>query len=300
MEELPLMKRIDFVFHDAGGGHRNAATSLQMVIEQQARPWELRLVSLQEVLDPLDILRRLTGLRIQECYNTLLRRGWTVGSTQLLRVLQLFIWFYHSASVKLLERYWLEHQTDMVVSLIPHFNRALFQSFQRAFPGRPFVTILTDLADYPPHFWIERQEQFFICGTERAVQQARSMGHTEERILTASGMILHPRFYEPANLDCAAERQRLGLDLDRPTGLVLFGGYGSRVMFDIAHRLDKSGLDVQLILICGRNERLAKELRRWKTRIPMFVEEFTNKVNHYMRLADFFVVSPVPAASPKR
>ena len=44
----------------------------------------------------------------------------------------------------------------MVVSLVPHFNRALRESFDKAFPGRPFVTVLTDLADYPKHFWIEK------------------------------------------------------------------------------------------------------------------------------------------------
>ena len=40
--------------------------------------------------------------------------------------------------------------------------------------------------------------------------------------------------------------------------LVLFGGYGSKVMLEIAERLDRSKLDLQLIFICGRNEKLAK------------------------------------------
>ena len=84
----------------------------------------------------------------------------------------------------------------MVVSFVPHFNRALQESFERAFPGRPFVTVLTDLADYPPHFWIERKPQYFVCGTDKAVAQARAMGHADDRIFRASGMILHPRFYE--------------------------------------------------------------------------------------------------------
>ena len=37
----------------------------------------------------------------------------------------------------------------------------------------PFVTILTDFADYPPHFWIERQDQYFICGTDRGASSRR-------------------------------------------------------------------------------------------------------------------------------
>src|SRR5437764_982283 len=63
-------------------------------------------------------------------------------------------------------------------------------------PGVPMVTILTDLADYPPHFWIEQQPQHFICGSDKAVEQAFAMGHTKERVHRVSGMILNPRFYE--------------------------------------------------------------------------------------------------------
>ena len=68
------------------------------------------------------------------------------------------------------------------------------------------MTILTDLADYPPHFWIERQEQYLICGTRKAAEQALALGHPTERIFRTSGMILRPKFYEPVTADRAAER----------------------------------------------------------------------------------------------
>src|ERR1700722_6223430 len=144
-------RRISLIFFDAGGGHRNAATALQVQIERQGLPFEVTLVNLQEVLDPLDILRKLTGIRIQDMYNKILRNGWTLGSPQLMRVLQLVVRIYHTPSVKVLEKFWSQTAPDMVVSLVPHFNRAMRESFDKAFPGRPFVTVLTDLADYPKH-----------------------------------------------------------------------------------------------------------------------------------------------------
>ena len=91
----------------------------------------------------------------------MLRSGWTLGSVQLMKVLQLVIRSRHAATVRMLERHWREPQPDMVVSFVPHFNRAMCESFVNAYPGRPFVTVLTDIADYPPHFWIERQRQYF-------------------------------------------------------------------------------------------------------------------------------------------
>ena len=291
------MGPIEFCFFDAGGGHRAAATALEMSIRTQGLPWDVRLTNLQELLDELDILKKHAGIRIQDFYNTMLRTGWTLGSTQLMRVLQLVIRGYHRATVRLLERHWKETQTEMVVSFVPHFNRALYESFHRAYPGRPFVTVLTDVADFPPHFWIEpNQQQYFICGSKRAVAQAHELGHSDDRIFPASGMILHPRFYEPPVENRIEERKRLGLRPDLPAGLVLFGGHGSKVILEIAERLDRSPLALQLIVICGKNDKLAAALRARKFRFPIFVEGFTTRVNYYMQLADFFIGKPGPGS----
>ena len=187
-------RRIHLVFFDAGGGHRNAATALQVQIERQGLPLEVSLVNLQEVLDPLDILRKLTGIRIQDMYNKMLRHGWTLGSPQLMRVLQLVVRTYHGPSVRVLEQFWKEHSPDMVVSLVPHFNRAMRESYEEAFPGRPFVTVLTDLADYPKHFWIERESQYVVCGTDKAVEQAHALVYIDREVFRTSEMILHQSF----------------------------------------------------------------------------------------------------------
>jgi UDP-N-acetylglucosamine:LPS N-acetylglucosamine transferase len=290
------MKKVDLMFFDAGGGHRAAAGALSQAISQQQRPWDVRMVNLQELLDPLDIFRKITGLRLQEIYNLMLRKGWTLGSAQLVRAMHGVIRLYHAPTVRLLEKFWQAEQPDLVVSVVPNFNRAMGESLRRALPRVPFVTILTDLADYPPHFWIERQPQYLICATERAAAQARRMGHDEAHVFQTSGMILAPRFYEAVEIDRPAERRKLGLDPELPTALVLFGGHGSNKMLDIGRRLDSSGLRLQLILICGRNEALAGELRKMPHRIPMFVEGFTTEVPHYMRLADFFIGKPGPGS----
>jgi UDP-N-acetylglucosamine:LPS N-acetylglucosamine transferase len=291
------MERIEFCFFDAGGGHRAAATALEMSIRAQGLPWDVRLMNVQELLDELDILKRHTGIRIQDFYNTMLRSGWTLGSTQLMKVLQLVIRGYHRSAVRLLERHWKETQPAMVVSFVPHFNRALYESFQRAYPARPFVTVLTDVADFPPHFWIEpNQQQYFVCGSKRAVAQAQEHGHSDDRIFRASGMILHPRFYEAPVEDRVEERKRLGLQPGLPTGLVLFGGHGSKAILEIAERLDRAPLELQLIVICGKNNKLAAALRARKFRFPIFVEGFTSRVNYYMQLADFFIGKPGPGS----
>src|SRR5262252_11207591 len=103
------MKRILIVYHDAGGGHRNAAVALQTVISQQPRPWQVELVQFQDLTDKLDVLRKLTGIRIQQQYNILLQNGWTLGSVYLLRILQTTIRVFHRPLVRLLAKHWREN-----------------------------------------------------------------------------------------------------------------------------------------------------------------------------------------------
>jgi UDP-N-acetylglucosamine:LPS N-acetylglucosamine transferase len=199
---------------------------------------------------------------------------------------------YHGSTTKLLSRHWLESKPDMVVSLVPNFNRTMYQGLRAALPSVPYVTILTDFADYPPHFWMERQEQFFICGTARAVEQARALGHAEERIFRTSGMILRPSFYQPVTADRAAGRAAIGLDPEKPTGLVLFGGQGSSVMIEIDRLLDET----QLIFVCGKNTALAGKLRARRSSAKRFIEGFTSEIPYYMHLADFFIGKPGPGS----
>lgn len=291
------MKRIHVLFHDSGGGHRNAAVALQTVTAQQQRPWQIELIQFQDLADQLDVLRKLTGIRIQEQYNILLRNGWTLGTTQLLRVLQATIRLFHRPMVRLLSKHFREHPADLMVSVIPHFNRQIAEAWSAVYPERPFVTLITDLADFPPRFWIEPlEQQHVICGTERAVQQARAMGKQESHIFATSGMILRPDFYCPDNADPVALRRELGLQPDLPTGILLFGGFGSKVMYDIAERLDAARVPIQLIVICGRNDKLAGKFRSRSWNLPLHVLGFTKEVPRLMRAADFLIGKPGPGS----
>jgi 1,2-diacylglycerol 3-beta-galactosyltransferase len=291
-----MRRTIEFIYIDAGGGHRAAATALAEVIGQQRRPWDIRTHSVQDLFHSIDLIRKSTGIDFQDVYNIMLRRGWTLGTAQLVPVMHAAIRLFHSAEVRVLERHWAASRPDMVVSLIPHYNRAFKQALDRAWPGPPLVTVLTDIADYPPHFWIERQEQYVICGSRRAADQARALGLAPSHIFQVSGMILNPRFHQPPAVDRARELARLGLDPGRPTGIVMFGGEGSMEMVRIAKVLNRSDLPTQLILLCGKHQAAARALRALAPRMPMRVEGFTREVPYFMSLGDYFIGKPGPGS----
>jgi 1,2-diacylglycerol 3-beta-galactosyltransferase len=288
--------QIDFIYVDSGGGHRAAANALTEVVRREQRPWEIRQLCIQQLLNEIDFIRQSTGVEFQEVYNLILRRGWTVITPPLVPVAHTLIRLSHRAQVRVLEQHWRRSPPDMVVSLIPHYNRSMRQALARVRPNAPFVTILTDLADYPPNFWMERQDQYVICPTDRAIGQARAIGLNPRQILRASGVILHPKFYARRPKDRQAERERLGLRPDLPTGLVLFGGEGSMEIARVAKLLNESALDIQLIALCGRHRQAAEVVRALPRRIPIHVEGFTKDIPYYMALADFFIGKPGPGS----
>jgi len=175
---------------DAGGGHRAAADALVAAAEETPRPWRFRVVNLQSLLLPMDPLKSLGGLSLEDAYNLLLRRGWTAYMVPMLRVLHGAIALRKRALSAALGRHLAERRPAAVVSVMPNFNRVIRDALRAAHPGVPFLVLLTDFADFPPHFWIEPGVDRVIVGSDRAGEQALSLGIPTERISRISFIFL--------------------------------------------------------------------------------------------------------------
>ena len=281
------MKKIYFTIYDLGAGHRSTANALKEAIARRKLPWQVEIV---EVFKEI-----FANTRPQFVYNNfVLKKKWAKAINDPLSVplFKLEIRLRHRAWQKRLQQYWRQHKPDLVLSLMPLVNRVLCDSLQAELPNTPFITSITDFADCPPNFWLEPQEQLLICPSEKAARQARSFGYSDSRIYSTSGVVIHPQFYQPVRVNRAIERQALGLKPDLPTGLVIFGSYGAPEMLEIAKNLENLEREIQLIFICGRNERLAAKLQNLPSRFSRFIEGFTDKVSYYMDLCDFFIGKP--------
>ena len=190
------------------------------------------------MLDPEGWFQRLTGFAPQTCYNKRLATGFTLGLAQELKVLQAMIRAADSQLVARLARHWSRTAPDLVVSLVPNFNRAMARALKAHDPAVPFVTVMTDLADLPPYFWIEPgHTQHLVCGTDHAVQQALQQGLAPTQVHRVSAMILRPAFNEPPGFDRERVRQELGFAPGSAVGIVMFGGHGWSAMKRIAASL---------------------------------------------------------------
>ncbi|MEL6899857.1 MAG: glycosyltransferase [Cyanobacteria bacterium J06606_4] len=281
------MKKVYFAIYDMGAGHRSTANALKEVIETCNLPWQVEIV---------EVLKEVFHTTFaQDFYNTwTLKHKWAklINDPISVPIFKARIRLMHAIWLKQLRRYWQAQQPDLVVSLMPLFNRVLCESLQTEMPTVPFVTAVTDFADCPQHFWIEQQNQLLICPSAQVYEQAKDAGYPDQNLFKTSGVVIHPRYNQILNIDRAAQRKKLGLHPDLPTGLVCFGSHGSREMVEIARRLDKSNQALQLIFVCGRNQSLAETLHQLPTRYAKHVEGFTRELPTYMRTADFFIGKP--------
>lgn len=290
---------INVITGQGGGGHYATYYAIRAIAEQKQLPWQFQVTDMDDIITELSQQNKVKnaydmfGFSAHDLYNSMVKSGWTWLWPLLMRLNKLLVKLNYKMGVSLFEQHWRQQQPDLVVSVMPLFNKAIWESLQRAKPGTPVVTTLTDFADCPPAFWIEPEtENYVVCGTGRAIEQARSQGVKEEQIVKTSGLVIHPNFYEPVSCDRRSERQNLELDPDCLTGLVMFGGNGSKVMLDIAKRLECFHDKLQLIFLCGRNEKLALELRQSQGSQKRFVTTFTEDIPYYMHLADFFIGKP--------
>ena len=112
--------QLDLIYFDAGGGHRASARALISAAEQQHRSWQINPINLRDLLEPADVIRRLTGVRVEDFYNSQLKYGLTIGTGPMLRIMQMVIRQLEPTIIKLVARHWQRSQPDLVVSMIPN------------------------------------------------------------------------------------------------------------------------------------------------------------------------------------
>jgi UDP-N-acetylglucosamine:LPS N-acetylglucosamine transferase len=271
-----------------------------------------KLSAIREVLDEVkpklnpmfqklleNIAPRLTFrvLQSDQFYNEMLKRGVRGGLDMILPILQNFIRLSSKKIIALMQQHWIlpGNKPDMVISVIPNFNEVLYRALKKIYPHVPYVTIMTDMVDIPPHFWMEKQDQVMICGTPKAYQQAiRSKFYRKENIHLVSGMILKKCFYNDLPNEAVTLRS-LGLSSSprTKTAVVMFGGNGSATSQHIVDQLNVSDLDVQTIVLCGHNKELYVSLMGKDRCCPV---PFTSDVTPYLRLADFMIGKPGPGS----
>lgn len=189
-------------------------------------------------------------------------------------------------------RRWLQrHPTDVVVST--HFFPAdVCGAMKRA--GRlqaRLVVVITDL--FPHRLWLAPEADAFVVASEPTREICR-MRRIPDAKLHLLGIPIEAKFRQAR--DRAAVCRDLGLDPSRRTVLIASGGMGVGPIKEVVEELlaneaiERCGM--QLLVICGGNEALRRELQALADRIsimPVRVFGFVETMHECMQVSELLV-----------
>jgi 1,2-diacylglycerol 3-beta-galactosyltransferase len=155
----------------------------------------------------------------------------------------------------------------------------------------PFYTVVTDLVTTHA-LWFDKRADLILVPTELARERAIAHRMPAEK-LAVVGLPVDKRYCAPVG-DKRQMRKKLGWPTEKPIVLMVGGGEGMGPLAKMARAIDESGLDLGLVIICGRNEKLKNTLdaERWEN--PTFIHGFTRQLPAFMRAADIIVTKAGP------
>jgi 1,2-diacylglycerol 3-beta-galactosyltransferase len=182
---------------------------------------------------------------------------------------------------------------DLVISVHPLINRAACNALRALEPRTPFVTVVTDLFD-AHGMWFSAPADLVIVPTLGAYERGIRWHFPPDK-LRVIGQPISLNFATSVPGESVNElRARLHLRQDIFTILLVGGGEGMGPLRGIARALNHSHLQVQLVIIAGRNEKLQKQLRKLSWHIPVSIQGFVTNMPDWMRASDLVITKAGP------
>ncbi len=158
-------------------------------------------------------------------------------------------------------------QPDVIVSVHAHTNHAFRAFAQEVLPQVRFVTYCGEMhGGYGfSRRWVDPGADAFIGATPEICDAARQLGMPAARIIFG-GFLLDPDFYQPPlapDERAAWRRDELRLDPHQFTLLLSTGANGALNHLKFIKALDRAGLKLQIVALCGRNAPAREAIDAW-------------------------------------
>jgi 1,2-diacylglycerol 3-beta-galactosyltransferase len=277
------------LFSDTGGGHRSAS---EAIIE--ALGLEFGDAFTTEMVDFFKEYAPIPFNRMPDLYPQLVKAPqlWKVGfyatdGRARARAITTAFWPYaRRAAKKLLEN----HPSDIVVTThLAATSVGLWALGKNR--TRRFISVITDPVTTHA-LWFDKRADLILVPTEMSRERAIVYHMPPEKVHVV-GQPVADRYCAPPG-DKHALREKLGWPQDKMIVLLIGGGDGMGPMAHTADAINESGLDLGLVIIAGRNERLKAKLESHDWNIPTRIYGFTTDLPDFMRAADVLVTKAGP------
>lgn len=285
--------RIAIVYFDAASGHRSAAAALQKVLQNRNPNCQVRMINITDIFDHHGVFGKVVSAGINY-FNRQLKRDRVLN---LRALINLSLWCHDLVGPKGIEKmagFWNSFPPDIVVSVTPMYNPVLYSSARQINPAVKCITIPVNFEEVRSRYWFTPTvEQYYLNATDTLHQQAAKAGISEQYRFRISGMPVEESAYELPPADRAAQLRSIGLNPDWPVGFLSFGGQGTRNVLHIARALAKKHTRLNLIVMCGKNKKLFRQINALKLPFPTAVYSYLPQAPlQFLHLSDFAIGKP--------
>jgi 1,2-diacylglycerol 3-beta-galactosyltransferase len=285
-----------FLVADTGGGHRASA---EAVARRLGAAYPGRFAT--HVLDPfVQASPRLVG-RVVGLYSPITRYApWLWGAMYHATNSRAAVAALRGSALRLVEPGLREVISTLRPAAVVSFHPLLNHVARRALhpvpgPRIPLMTVVTDLVDVHAA-WTCAEVDAVVTSSPGGLDRARRAGVPASRCFDL-GLPVDDSFVSGSSAPAArrALRSRLGLSPDRFTVLLSGGGEGSGGLPRRARALLDTLPDVDVVVICGRNDRARAALEAMRgPRLRAL--GFVRNMSEWMRACDVLVTKAGPGA----
>lgn len=283
-------KRIVFLFSDTGGGHRSAAEAIIEALNLEFPDrFECELVDFFENYAPPPFNMAGPIYPVMSRMDHLWKFSFEVSDdADRMRVIYSMFWPYIRLPMyKLVE----SHPCDLFVSVHPLINIPILRALKKRQVNIPYIIVVTDLVSTHTA-WFTNDATRVIIPTEQAVRKAIEANVHPDK-LKIIGLPVADRFCKPQD-DREAFRQKMGWPLNKLVVLLVGGGEGMGPLEEITRKINQANLDIALVVITGRNQKLKETLEKLDWNIPAHIYGFVKEMPDFMRGADILLTKAGP------
>ena len=285
---IPSNPHIVFYFSDTGGGHRSAA---EAIIEAIHLEYQNKVTT--EMVDFFKDYAPRPFNRAGDMYPYMVKAPqlWSASfhatdGRARARVITTTMWPIARQAARALVQ---SHPADLIVTVHPFANSFALRALGKDRP--PFINVVTDMVSTHA-LWYDNRADLILVPTETARLRAIKYHMPAEKVQVV-GLPVADRYCQPVGSKSTL-RQKLEWTLEKPIVLLVGGGEGMGPLAKTAQAIDASGLDVGLVIVCGRNQKLKATLESCRWENPTLIYGFTRDMPDFMRAADFIVTKAGP------
>jgi len=277
-------KRVLIMTSSLGFGHKSAANAIARALETTYDDVEVKVVNPAQHEDTSDLLKEIQGMydessKREGLYEFLYKLSDTgIASMATNSAVAVMLRDAVAGAIE-------EHKPDAIVVVHFDYLAPLKSIYDMGGFKMPIVTTITDLTTIHRR-WFNQVSKVTVVPTDKGAKLASDNGLLKSKVRKI-GIPVNPTIVEETRSGLEI-RHELGWDKGKTTICVVGSKRVSNLVENL-HGLNHSGLDIQLALVAGGDEKLHRQFINTEWHVPVHIYNYVENIPAMIKASDMVI-----------